>query len=280
MYDLSKYSKTLELDKILNLLSDEASMDDAKALAVSLTASNDFDTVKKLLKETDDAYVLMSRYSTPSFGNINGINSILARSQAGGILTMKELLKVSETLRIIRSVKNWRENCNGDSQTALDEFFNGLYPNRYFEDKVLHCIKSEDEMSDNASPALAEIRRKIKATSANVRSRFDKIIKDGAKSKYLQESIVTQRDGRYVIPVKSECKNEVPGIVHDTSSSGATLFIEPMIIVELNNELRVLQTKEKLEIEQILSELSVETSQFAQTISSSYTKHRTTIVMA
>jgi len=270
VFNLSKYSKTLELDKILKLLSDEASMDDAKEKAVSLSASNDYDTVKILLKQTDDAYVLMARYSAPAFGNINGINSILARSEAGGILTMKELLKVSETLRIIRSVKNWRENCNSENETALDEFFNGLYPNRYFEDKILFCIKSEDEMSDNASPALSEIRRKIKSTSANVRNRFDKIIKDGAKSKFLQEAIVTQRDGRYVVPVKSEYKNDVPGIVHDTSSSGATLFIEPMIIVELNNELRVLETKEKLEIERILSDLSTETSQFANTIRSSY----------
>ncbi len=270
MYDLLKYSKTLELDKILILLSNEATMDDAKSMAVSLTASNDIGTVKKLLKQTDDAYVLMSRFSAPSFGNINGINSLLARSEAGGVLTMKELLKVSETLRIIRSVKNWRENCNGENESALDEFFNGLYPNRYFEDKILYCIKSEDEMSDNASSALAEIRRKIKSTSANVRNRFDKIIKDGAKSKYLQEAIVTQRDGRYVIPVKSEYKNLVPGIVHDTSSSGATLFVEPMIIVELNNELRVLQSKERAEIDQILSDLSTETSQFAQAIRSSY----------
>ena len=270
MYDLSKYSKTLELDKILNLLSDEASMEDAKELASSLIPSNDIDTVKKLLKQTDDAYVLLARFSAPSFGNINGITSVLARSEAGGVLTMKELLKVSETLRIIRSVKNWRENCNNENETALDEFFNGLYPNRYFEDKILFCIKSEDEMSDNASTALAEIRRKIKSTSANVRNRFEKIIKDGTKSKYLQEAIVTQRDGRYVVPVKSEYKNEVPGIVHDTSSSGATLFVEPMIIVELNNELRVLQTKEKLEIDKILSELSIETSQFANSIRLSY----------
>ena len=168
MFNLSKYSKTLELDKILKLLSDEASMDDAKEKAVSLSASNDYDTVKKLLKQTDDAYVLMARYSAPAFGNINGINSILARSEAGGILTMKELLKVSETLRIIRSVKNWRENCNSENETALDEFFNGLYPNRYFEDKILFCIKSEDEMSDNASPAISEIRRKIKSTKVNI----------------------------------------------------------------------------------------------------------------
>ena len=270
MYDISKYSKTLELDKILNLLSNETTMNDAKELALSLSATNDFDTVKKLLRQTDDAYVLMSRFAAPSFGNVNGINSVLARCEAGGVLTMKELLQISETLRIIRSVKNWRDNCDNYTETALDEFFNGLYPNRYFEDKILFCIKSEDEMNDNASPALADIRRKIKSTSANVRSKFDKIIKDGSKSKYLQEAIVTQRDGRYVVPVKAEYKNEVSGIVHDTSSSGATLFIEPMVIVELNNELRVLRSKENAEIEQILSDLSVEASQFSDTIRLSY----------
>ena len=270
MYDLSKYSKALELDKILDILKEEASLEDAKTLAVSLTPTNDYEKVKILLKQTDDAYVLMSKFSPPSFGNINGINSILVRSEASAILSMKELRKVSDTLRVIRTVKKWHEDNNCNNNSALDEFFNALYPNKYFEDKINSCIKSEDEMNDNASPALAEIRRKIKLTVANLRSRFEKIIKDSSKSKYLQEGIVTQRDGRYVVPVKSEYKNQLNGIVHDTSASGATLFIEPMVIVELNNELRVLQTKEKLEIEQILTDLSYETAQFAHSIRSSY----------
>lgn len=270
MYDILKYSKTLELDKILTLLADETTMEEAAEVAHSITPSNDSNEVKKLLKQTENAYILTAKFSAPSFGRISGIASVLARAEAGGILTMKELLSVAEVLRIIRSVKTWRENCCVDTETALDEFFGALYPNRYFEDKLTFCIKNEDEMNDNASPALGDIRRKIKSSSANIRSRFDKIVRDSSKSKYLQDSIVTQRDGRFVVPVKSEYRSEVPGIVHDTSASGATLFIEPMVIVELNNELRVLQTKERVEVEKILSELSGEVSGFADTIRASY----------
>lgn len=270
MYDISKYSKTLELDKILSLLANEATLSEAAELALSIVPSNNFEEVKKLLQQTEDAYILTAKYTAPSFGHISGIGSVLARAQAGGVLTMKELLCVSEVLRIIRSVKSWRDNCSAEAGTGLDEFFNGLYPNRYFEDKITFCIKSEDEMSDNASPALNDIRRKIKTSSANIRSRFEKIVRDSSKSKYLQDAIVTQRDGRFVVPVKSEYRSEIPGIVHDTSASGATLFVEPMIIVELNNELRVLRTKEQVEIEKILSELSAEVSDFSDTISASY----------
>ena len=270
MYNILKYAKTLELDKILTLLAAETTMEDAALKVMGLVPSNDINTVKKLLKQTEDAYILTSKFSAPSFGNIDGIGSVLARAQAGSVLTMKELLAVSEVLRVIRSVKNWRDNCSSESETSLDEFFNLLYPNRYFEDKILFCIKSEDEINDNASPALSDIRRKIKSASANIRNRFDKIIRDSSKTKYLQDSIVTQRDGRYVVPVKSEYKSEFSGIVHDTSASGATLFIEPMVIVELNNELRVLQTKEKVEIERILTELSGEVSLFSDSIYASY----------
>ena len=270
MYNILKYAKTLELDKILALLAAETTMEDAALRVMGLVPSNDINIVKKLLKQTEDAYILTAKFSAPSFGNIDGIGSVLARAQAGSVLTIKELLAVSEVLRVIRSVKNWRDNCSSESETSLDEFFNLLYPNRYFEDKILFCIKSEDEINDNASPALSDIRRKIKSASANIRSRFDKIIRDSSKTKYLQDSIVTQRDGRYVVPVKSEYKSEFSGIVHDTSASGATLFIEPMVIVELNNELRVLQTKEKVEIERILTELSGEVSLFSDSIYASY----------
>lgn len=270
MYNIFKYCKTLELDKILSLLANETTMDEAADLAVSIRPTNDYAEVKSLLKQTEDAYLLTAKYSSPSFYKVSDVASVLARAEAGSVLTMKELLKVSQLLSIIRSVKNWRETCSSVSQTTLDEFFDSLYPNRYFEDKIAFIIKSEDEMNDNASDSLSDIRRKIRSASANIRSRFDKIIRDGSKSKYLQDAIVTQRDGRYVVPVKSEYRNEIPGIVHDTSASGATLFVEPMVIVELNNELRVLQTKEKVEIEKILSELSAEVGVFSESIRTSY----------
>lgn len=270
MYDINKYSKTLELDKILSMLACETTMEEAYKKAISLVPTTNFEEVERLLKYTEDAYILTAKFAAPSFGRISGVAPILSRAVAGSILTIKELLTVAEVLRIIRSVKSWWDNCADENENSLNEFFSLLYPNKYFEDKINHCIKSEDEINDNASPALSEIRRKIKALSSNIRSRFDNILKDNSKNKFLQEAIVTQRDGRYVVPVKSEYRTEVSGLVHDTSASGATLFIEPMIIVELNNELRVLNTKEQVEIERILSELSQEVSNFSDTIRSSY----------
>lgn len=270
MYDIVKHSKTLELDKILSLLASETTMDSAAQAALAIVPSNDYNTVKKLLKETEEAYLLTAKFSAPSFAKLGSVTSILAIADAGGNLSIKDLLSVEEVLRVIRSVKNWRDNCSGDNNSSLDEYFSLLYPNKYLEDKIRFCIKSEEELNDNASATLADLRRKIKSTSANIRSRFDKMLHDSNKNKFLQENIVTQRDGRFVLPVKAEHKGEFSGIVHDTSSSGATLFIEPKVIVELNNELRVLQTKERIEIEKILSELSNEVSTFSDAIRSSY----------
>lgn len=270
MYDIVKHSKTLELDKILSLLANETTMDSAAEAALAIVPSNDFNIVNKLLKETEEAYLLTAKFSAPSFAKLSSVTSILAIADAGGNLSIKDLLSVEEVLRVIRSVKCWRDNCSSDNSISLDEYFSVLYPNKYLEDKIRFCIKSEEELNDNASATLADLRRKIKSTSANIRSRFDKMLHDSNKNKFLQENIVTQRDGRFVLPVKAEHKGEFSGIVHDTSSSGATLFIEPMVIVELNNELRVLQTKERIEIEKILSELSNEVSTFSDAIRSSY----------
>ncbi len=270
MYNISKYLKILELDKILKQLSNEATMPEAAEEILNILPTNDIDTVKNLLSQTEDAYLLTAKFSAPSFGRLCGVKALIARANAGGLLSMKELLTIFDALRVIRTVKGWKDNCDSEKQTSLDDLFSALYPNKYFEDKINNAIKSEDEMSDTASAALSDLRRKIKSVSANIKSKFDSITKDGSKSKYLQEGIVTQRDGRYVVPVKQEYKSYMPGIVHDTSASGATLFIEPMPIVELNNELRVLKTKEKLEIERILTELSAEVSTFGDAIYSSY----------
>ncbi len=262
MYDIKKCCKVLELNKVLNLLAGETGMADAAALAEELCPSFDEFTVKKWLAETGDAHSLMARFGAPSFSGAPNVNSALARAKAGGILSPSELLAVGETLRVIRTVKEWRQGADSSNETALDDYFERLVPNKFFEEKIFLSIKNEEELSDNASTALFDIRRKISSSVSNIRSRLDKLVK-GQSAKYLQENIVTQRDGRYVVPVKAEHRGEVAGLVHDTSASGATLFIEPMAVVEINNEIKVLKAKEKAEIERILAELSAIASDFA-----------------
>ena len=269
MYDYDRCCRVLELDKVLSLLAAETGMADASQAALDLKPSSQRDTVLRRLKETDDAYKLMARYGAPSFGGAQNVNAALSRAASGGVLSAGELLSIADTLRTVRTVSEWRHNSDFAVETALDFYFEQLVPNKFFEDKIFLCIKDADELSDNASPALADIRRKISSCVANIRSRLDKMIR-GQNSKFLQENIVTQRDGRYVVPVKSEYRSEVAGLVHDTSASGATLFIEPMAVVEINNELKVLRSKEKAEIERILTELSGIAADFADATMRSY----------
>ena len=182
---------------------------------------------------------------------------------------MRELLEIAEVLRVIRSLSEWRSRSEG-VETCLDNFFHALMPNKFLEERILNAILSEDEMADGASPTLQDIRRKIRAASSRVRDRLDQMIRSPRYQKFLQEPIVTQRNGRFVVPVKNENRGEVPGLVHDTSSSGATVFIEPMGVVEANNEIKVLQSKERDEIDRILTELSAEAGSFADSIKASY----------
>lgn len=269
MYKIEKYLKTLELDKILELLSLEATILDAKEEAKAILPLTDISSVEKELQKTSDAYSFLSRYSAPSFGAAVNVASCLARAQSGGVLSVRELLDVAETLRVIRSLKEWRNNCTGMTETSLDYLFDTLYPNKYLEEKITFAIKNEEELNDNASPTLYDIRRKIIAKSSKIRDILDKIV-HGASSKYLQEAIITQRDGRFVVPVKIEHKGQISGIVHDTSATGSTVFVEPMSVVETNNEIRVLKLKEKEEIDRILAELSAEAGSFSDTTIRSY----------
>lgn len=262
---LKKHCKTLELDKILAALSEKASVAAAKELALALEPTDDYDEAKKLLTRTDDAYRLISFMSSPSFGNAKDVTSSVRRAQSSAVLSMRELLDVAEVLRVSRSLSEWRERCEGCEAPSLESDFNSLYINRYLEDRILNSILSEDEMSDTASPTLSSIRRKIRQNGQSVRDKLEKIVRSPS-AKYLQDAIVTQRDGRFVVPVKTEHKNELPGLVHDTSSSGATVFIEPMAVVELNNEIRILKSKEKDEMERILAEISSEVSDFSEGI--------------
>ena len=213
--------------------------------------------------------MLLARFGGPAFGGLHNVNNALQRAAAGGMLTMRELLEIAEVLRVIRSLSEWRSRSEG-VETCLDNFFHALMPNKFLEERILNAILSEDEMADGASPTLQDIRRKIRAASSRVRDRLDQMIRSPRYQKFLQEPIVTQRNGRFVVPVKNENRGEVPGLVHDTSSSGATVFIEPMGVVEANNEIKVLQSKERDEIDRILTELSAEAGSFADSIKASY----------
>ena len=266
---MNRHYKTLELDKILKLLAEQTSIDDAKEMSWSLEPQFELEKVKKLLKQTDDAVVLSGKYGTPSFGGAKNCANALRRAEAGGCLSTGELLQIAETLRIIRSVKEWHSKF-ASTETTLDGYFSGLVSNKFLEEKITNAIISEDEISDKASSTLADIRRKIRTASSKAREVLDKIIHSTQYLKYLQDAIVTQRDGRYVVPVRSECRCNVPGLVHDTSASGATVFIEPMGVVQANNDIKLLRSKEEDEIERILFELSANAGDFADAIIASY----------
>ena len=268
-YSIERYLKTLELDKILDLLAEETTVEDALLLAKSTVPKTDINEVNELLAQTSAAHTFMSRYSAPSFGSASNITPYLLMAQSGGVLSIPELIAVAETLRVIRSLKEWREDCTAVDKTPIDFLFNSLVPNRFLEDKINFAIKNNEELNDNASDTLFGIRRKIIAKSNKIRDILDKIV-HGANAKYLQEAIITQRDGRFVVPLKIEHKGQINGIVHDTSSTGSTVFIEPMSVVETNNEIRVLKLNEQEEIERILAELSAECGNFADSITASY----------
>ena len=259
----------LELDKILEKLSKFVASEDGKAEIALLSPESDLNTVQALLNQTTDAHMLMARFGAPSFGGLKNINNALARANAGSVLSMRELLDVAEVLRSIRGIVQWRSKNEG-VRCSVDVYFDALTPNKYLEDKITSAIVSEDEMSDNASPALYDIRRKIRAASSKIRDRLDKMIRSSQYQKALREAIVTMRNGRYVVPVKIEHRSEISGLVHDTSSSGATVFIEPAGVVEANNEIKVLQGKEQEEIDRILYELSAEAGSFYEGIKASY----------
>lgn len=266
---MNRHFLSLELDKILQMLSDTARSADAKAAALEITPQSDFFEVQRLLDETESAYIFIAKFGAPGFSGLQNVNNAVTRAAAGATLSAGELLKVAGTIKTVREITVWHEKCAGMS-TALDNYFNSLYPNKYLEERITNAILSETEISDNASPDLKEIRRKMHRLENKIREQLDSMIHSAHYSKFLRESIVTQRNGRFVIPVKNENRGEVSGMVHDTSGSGATVFIEPQAVVDANNEIKVLQSKEKDEIERILSELSVMTGDFQETIKVSF----------
>ncbi len=266
---MQRHYRALELDKIRKLLAAETACEDAAELALQLTPSVSLSEVQRLLADTDGAFTLMARFGAPSFGGLYNTTNSLRRAEAGGTLNMAELLRVAGVLRTLRGIVDWRSKSAG-VKSCLDWRFDSLMPNKYLEDRIYGAILSEEEMSDNASVQLASIRRKIRSASSRVREQLDKMIRSTLYQKYLQDPIVTMRGGRFVVPVKAEFRGEIAGLVHDTSSSGATVFVEPMGVVEANNEVRVLQSQEQAEIERILAELSAETGNFSSGIISGY----------
>ena len=268
MNSFDKHAKSLEFDKVLEKLAEYTSCDDARYNALHLKPETNLDLARALLNQTVDAHMLLARFGGPSFGGLKNVNNALSRANAGSVLNTRELLDIGGVLRVIRTLSQWRAS-NAGVPTVLDTLFSALIPNKFLESAIFNAIISEEEISDNASVTLAAIRRKIRAQESKIREQLEKFSRS-SHAKFLQENIITQRNGRYVVPVKSEHRGEVAGLVHDTSSSGATVFIEPMAVVEANNEIRVLQTKEREEIERILAELSASAGDFAQSIKNSY----------
>lgn len=259
----------LELPVVLDMLAAEAVTDGGKEACRSLRPSSDRLEVKNRLAETSAAKEMMVVRGSPSLSGIKDIRPSLSRADLGGSLNTIELLNIARVLQCARLVKGYTSD-DKLGKSCIDHLFAALHANRFLEEKITGSIVGEDEIADSASSELANIRRKIRAASTRVRDCLQKIISSPSYAKVLQEPIITMRSDRFVVPVKAECKGAIPGLVHDISASGATLFIEPMAAVKANNELRELAAKEKTEIERILAELSADCAAHAEDIASDY----------
>ena len=258
----------LELDQVLTLLAECAGSAAGKNACRQIRPSGDLEDVREMLAQTTAASDLCTRKGYPSFGDLNDPVSSLERADRGGSLQPKELLSIAGVLRCARNIKSYQ--AEDEKATVLDPLFHGLTANKYLEDRIFGSILSEEEISDTASSTLSDIRRHMRIQSAKIRDSLQKVISSPAYSKYLREPIITIRQGRYVVPVKSECKNDVPGLVHDVSATGSTYFVEPISAVNANNALRELELKEKKEIERILAELSAEAAAHRESIAEDF----------
>ncbi len=266
LYEKSLYK--LELPLVLEQLAECAGSEAGKEACRGLRPVSDLEEVQALLAETSAASDLCTRKGNPAFGEVRDVSASLERADRGGCLQPKELLEIGAVLRCARMVKGYVSE--DEKTTVLDSLFHCLTANKYLEDRIFGAILSEEEIADNASPALADIRRHMRLQAGKIRDTLQKIISSPAYAKYLREPIITIRQGRYVVPVKSECKGEVPGLVHDVSSSGSTYFIEPVSAVNANNALRELEIKEKKEIQRILAELSAEAAAYQEGINDDF----------
>ena len=259
-----KSLQKLELDRVLEMLAECAGSTEGKAACMRLRPNSDLEEVQLMLEQTTAASDLCTRKGNPGFSEVRDVSASLERADRGGSLQPKELLHIAGNLRCARTIKGYV--AEDEKTTCLDALFQALSPNKYLEDKIFGAILSEEEIADNASHELADIRRHMRIQAGKIRDSLQKIISSPAYSKFLREPIITIRQGRYVVPVKSECKNDVPGLVHDVSATGSTYFVEPMSAVNANNALRELELKEKKEIERILAELSSEAAAHRENI--------------
>ena len=267
MTDLFEKSiATLELPRVLEQLAACASTQEGKERCLALRPMTDPDDVQRAQEETTAAVEMLIKRGSPGFSGVKPVGASLHRADMGGSLNTRELLEVAAVLRCARTVQDYGA---GEEKTPISHLFRALTPNRFLEETITNSIVGEDELADSASSELASIRRHIRATEAKVRDILQRILSSN-QSKYLQESIITIRSDRYVVPVKSEFKNAIPGLVHDVSSSGSTFFIEPMGVVKANNELRELMAQEKKEIERILAELSAQCAAHREDIAEDY----------
>lgn len=254
----------LEFDAVLGLLADQACSEEAKKQCRTIAPLTDADDIRQLQAQTTTACQMIIRKGSPGLSGIQDVSASLARADRGGVLSAGELLRIAGVLRTARTVKNYAET--DAMPSVLDHFFLELVANKYLEEKIDHSILSEEEIADAASTELADIRRHIRIQSTKIRESLQKVISSPTYAKYLREPIITIRSDRFVVPVKSEFKSQIPGLVHDVSSTGSTFFIEPMSAVNANNTLRELFARERKEIERILAELSAEAAAYKEHI--------------
>ena len=257
MLSQDKNLSTLEFCKVREMLASCAATEGAREAALSLTPAIYAEEILRRQRRTTDALRLIDAKGMPSFGMVRDVTESCERAEKGATLSPAELLALANVLRTARSLLDYIRT-NRTFDTSLDEIFERLLPNKPLEDRVFRSIISEDMIADEASRELSEIRRKIRVESSRIKETLQKYITGGSYAKYLRENIVTLKNGRYVVPVKAECKNEIKGMIHDTSATGSTIFVEPAAVVDANNEIRVLQIREEREIERILHELSGE----------------------
>ena len=262
---MNKYLRTLELDKILEMLAGLASNAETKRMALAIRPDTDLERVRYENLKTNQALTLSIQFGLPPFSNFKDISTAAKRAKSGAVVSLRDLMDIAAMLRQIKSLFDWYRSCE-NVETELSYLFSQLSPNDWLLEKLERSIISENEIADAASPELAAIRRKINRAGMQLRETLDKMVKNKTTQQYLQESNVTIRDGRFVLPVKSEYRGQVSGLVHDTSATGQTIFIEPMAVVEANNDIRILQGREQEEIERIIRELCRECGDYADVL--------------
>lgn len=252
-----KVLKTLEFNKIVTQLEEFASSETAKAMCRHLVPSSDIEEIRTNQAQTTDMLRRIFQKGSVSFSGIRDVRASLKRLSVGSVLGMGELLAVSSLLDATNRVKAFSRKLDAEApEDSLDAFFEALEPLTQLNNELKRCIVSEEEISDDASPGLKNVRRQMQSANERIRSQLNSMVNSQTTRTYLQENVVTMRNGRYCIPVKQEYRGQVPGMIHDQSATGSTLFVEPMAIVKLNNDLKELALKEQEEIEKILSELS------------------------